>query len=669
MDKQTLYNQAKDAYYAGHEIMSDLEFDQLEEELGLENKGYVGSISNVSYTVKHPVKMGSLSKIQIKKNDKDSKMGVNFNAYLKDLQGYMDKSPNASSYEITPKFDGSSIEVVYDYYGKVKSASTRGNGEMGKDILVWYRGDYLKNSDSIMKICKNILSEDERLIVRGECLIDLGVFQDKYQNDFANPRAWVAGCIGQKWEDTPEQWDYRNDLHFVFYTFIKYNINTGAAIELKMTDIYDSPYDDSKGIGEYPDVWYVNRSMLYNNTNDIFRTIYENFAEVRKNSNYALDGFVIKPIATYRLNNFDRERPEESVAIKFLPQILKSKIIDIKWKLGKTNEWFPTAILEPVYMDGKKIQRATLHNYNYLIQHLCGIGSEVEISLAGDIIPFVYKVVSTGLNGDNIDEATYYNLPENNKIEVESLSEIKHLMVGTISDDEERLNKFLSSAKTLNLNNIGVKTAEKLWKLLYENRVSAEDMPMFNITQLFDTYSKLMIKKVLGETKSTLNILDTLDKAPYSITLAQLIESCNFTDCGKRASERIAEVIYKKNHEDYVPSEKDFAGLSGVSWKWFFDKDSEQWQILMNLAVNFAGKGENIYNRVALKNKANKSIAVILTGGPEGMTKKEWLKLHPEYTETTKWNECQILFCNDLSSTSSKMKKAQKLGIEIKLYN
>ena len=58
-----------------------------------------------------------------------------------------------------------------------------------------------------------------------------------------------------------------------------------------------------------------------------------------------------------------------------------------------------------------------------------------------------------------------------------------------------------------------------------------------------------------------------------------------------------------------------------------------------------------------------------MTGGPEGMTKKEWLTKHPEYIETTKWNECKILFCNDLNSTSSKMKKAQKLGIEIKLYN
>ena len=50
MDKKELYDKAKDAYYNGEEIMSDLEFDELEKELGLENKGYVGTHHQKSYT-------------------------------------------------------------------------------------------------------------------------------------------------------------------------------------------------------------------------------------------------------------------------------------------------------------------------------------------------------------------------------------------------------------------------------------------------------------------------------------------------------------------------------------------------------------------------------------------------------------------------------------------
>ena len=65
-------------------------------------------------------------------------------------------------------------------------------------------------------------------------------------------------------------------------------------------------------------------------------------------------------------------------------------------------------------------------------------------------------------------------------------------------------------------------------------------------------------------------------------------------------------------------------------------------------------------------------IPVIMTGSPKECgfaTKGEFLKAHPEFVETTKFDECQILFTDDLESNSSKMQKAKKLGITIKKYN
>ena len=75
MDKKQLYDQAKEAYYNGEPIMTDLEFDELEKELGLENQGYVGTHHQKSYTVKHPFIMGSLSKVQIKEDDNHNEIG------------------------------------------------------------------------------------------------------------------------------------------------------------------------------------------------------------------------------------------------------------------------------------------------------------------------------------------------------------------------------------------------------------------------------------------------------------------------------------------------------------------------------------------------------------------------------------------------------------------
>lgn len=72
-----------------------------------------------------------------------------------------------------------------------------------------------------------------------------------------------------------------------------------------------------------------------------------------------------------------------------------------------------------------------------------------------------------------------------------------------------------------------------------------------------------------------------------------------------------------------------------------------------------------------LVEESSDKIPVILTGSPKECgysTKADFLAKHPQFVETTKWNECKILFTDDLNSTSSKMEKAKKLGIEIKRY-
>ena len=103
-----LYKEAKDAYYTGEEIMSDIEFDELEEYLGLSNKSKVGARRNEKYTIKHPVLMGSLSKVQVKEN-KDGV--IDWEEIVNDIESYIFKY-NASSFIITPKYDGLSFEAV-----------------------------------------------------------------------------------------------------------------------------------------------------------------------------------------------------------------------------------------------------------------------------------------------------------------------------------------------------------------------------------------------------------------------------------------------------------------------------------------------------------------------------------------------------------------------------
>ena len=116
-EKVNLYNRCKELYYIGDKEspLTDIEFDELEKELGLENKGYIGTHHQKSYTVKHPFIMGSLSKIQVK-FDKDNT--IHFEEYIPQIKSYLNKSYGVNRddwyFEITPKYDGCSFEAVID---------------------------------------------------------------------------------------------------------------------------------------------------------------------------------------------------------------------------------------------------------------------------------------------------------------------------------------------------------------------------------------------------------------------------------------------------------------------------------------------------------------------------------------------------------------------------
>ena len=385
-DKLKLYNEAKESYYNGVEIMSDQEFDKLEKELGLENTSSVGTHHQKSYTIKHPYLMGSLSKVQIVKNDQGVVDYANFadaiNTYLKKSKKY---GESVWYCDVTPKFDGCSFEAVIGWKGNLESVSTRGDGEFGKDIKNWFAhewNNWLKSG----QVEKYLLSLDEdqhmfleKLVIRGECLIDKAKFDSKYSKDFTIPRSFVSGVINTDWENTPEQIERRKDLSWVCYDYREIYSN-GVIVELDYFDERDHLP------GEMPIQVYHNVKSIHAHT---LEDIYKFFEETRNKFGYALDGFVIKPAEPFRLQDNTRERQEDCVAVKFLPEIVKAEIIDVEWNVGKTGEYFPTAILQEVILGGKKVNRVSLHNYGWMETNRCGIGSKVEIVLSGDIIPNV----------------------------------------------------------------------------------------------------------------------------------------------------------------------------------------------------------------------------------------------------------------------------------------
>ena len=634
-EKLKLYNEAKEAYYNGVEIMSDQEFDKLEKELGLENVSYVGTHHQKSYTIKHPYLMGSLSKVQIVKDNRGVVDYVKFaeliNSYLKKSKKY---GESVWYCDITPKFDGCSFEAVIDYKGELLSVSTRGDGEFGKDIKNWFAYEWNRWCDSgKVKAYLDSLDEDQKmfldyLVIRGECLIDQDKFDSKYSKDFTIPRSFVSGVINSDWENTPEQIERRKDLSWVCYDYREIYIN-GTIIELD--------YFDERGHlpGEIPSQSY--HCVPYIDSNTLI-DIYKFFEKTRKDCGYALDGFVIKPAEPFRIQDNTRERQEDCIAVKFLPEIVKAEIIDVEWNVGKTGEYFPTAILKEVILGGKKVNRVSLHNYDWMVKNKCGIGSKVEIVLSGDIIPNVLEVFGA---------STSFNEPNDGFIDCTcELDAPLHLWKSMSENDEKHL-KFINSINTLKIDGIGEKVGEVLYNIIPED----------NIIKLMTDSNLQKIEDILGESKSTTNIINALKERRSKLSLYDVVLSLCMPNCGEKNSE-----WFVKKMSGLDPDSK---GVPTV-----VKEVSENKEIINIIEEEYMKPFSISYIEASVS--SDDKIPVIMTGSPKACgfnTKADFLKAHPEYVETSKWNECQILFTDDLDSDSSKMQKAKKLGITIKKYN
>ena len=622
MDKRELYDKAKEAYYNGEPIMTDLEFDELEKELGLENKGYVGS-KNGKYTIPHPFLMGSLAKVQIKEDDSHN---VDWSGFQEKVMTYLKKSMGYGKenwfYEVTPKYDGCSWEAVIDHNGKLVSVSTRGNGTMGVDIKVWFENEWKTNYEPyVMDYYRSALDEQsyfflKYLVVRGECLVKKSIFMDKYFGEFKMPRSFVAGVLGQDWEDSDKQKEMRDDLSWVAYDFREVYEN-GTIIELGYSKFDElSKYT----LGNRPDFIITGGSYNLN-----LNHLYDIFEKVRQNNEFALDGFVVKPGANFRLQDGGRARQEDCVAVKYLPEIVDAELIDVEWNVGKTGEYYPTGILKKIIIGGKDNDRVSLSNYGKIISEGIGIGSHLKISLAGDIIPFVYQVVSGG---------TPVSLPEDSYVDGGHLMKV-------MSDADKTYIRFINSVNVLKPDGIGEKVAHKLFEIF----------PTDNIVDFMLFENKW--KPMMDDSKSSQNIIKAIEERKKTLNLPDLIQSMGFENCG----EKNALWLAKK----FSGIEVDTKGIPTT-----IIELSEDSKFQFNVAYMQKSLGISL-----LKEESGDKIPVILTGSPKECgynTKADFLNSHPEYRETTQWDECQILFTDDLNSTSSKMEKAKKKGIKILRY-
>ena len=622
-EKLELYYQAKEAYYNGQEIMTDYEFDILEKELGLENKSEVGTKHNPSYTVKHPFIMGSISKVQI---HKDKEGNIDWNKYFTEAYKYFGDNPVI----ITPKFDGCSFEAdVFD--NAIQSISSRGDGSWGKDLTqhlaIFIPDEYIKLGG--------------HYTLRGEVLVKKDIFEKKYAEQFTNPRSFVSGVLNRDYDNIDTEFmNMISDLSIVIYDYRRFE--DGEWIDHEWTELPDSNVLPNRFL-----------TTTLKDEND-FELCYNDMNQYRHEScEYALDGIVIKPIASIRENNTTEHRPKDCVAIKFIPMLEETEVLNITWNLGKTHEFTPIIWVKPVEMDGRMVQKCSGHNIGYLREKGISIGAKIIMSLAGDIIPFMYKVTQANENGE-IPMPTEY----------ETYEDDIHLMAVLTNEDKNRI-KFLNSVTSLNIPSIGPSTAKDIYNYLKSDDTTT--MEFFNEEPKETPFNILLCspEDILfgaGGGKTGSKAQKEFSNILSNLTLTDIIKSCNFRFCGTKVAEQVANYLLNEAY--------DFSHLATEGYNWVYDNNSTQHKEI-NTILNHLGKTVDDFKiRQTEKNETiSNQIPVILTGEPNNYKSKgEFLKLNPQYRNTSSWKEVQIVFTNSLDSNTGKMKKAREKEIKIELY-
>lgn len=277
-------------------------------------------------------------------------------------------------YTVEPKFDGLSVELVYDH-GTFVRGSTRGDGNVGEDITI--------NLRTIRSLPLQLQAGTypDHLVVRGEVYMRLSDFHalnrrmtERGGDVFANPRNAAAGSLRQ----LDSQITASRPLVVTCYEVMAM---TGAVPPSHWAEL------------EILATWGLPVPSLRRRCESIEQVLafHRQTEEQRDNLPYEIDGIVVKVDRRdwqERVGVKSRS-PRWAIAFKFPPRKEITEVQDIVVSVGRTGTLTPLALLKPVEVGGVTISRATLHNADEVARKDIRIGDTVRVERAGDVIPAI----------------------------------------------------------------------------------------------------------------------------------------------------------------------------------------------------------------------------------------------------------------------------------------
>ncbi|WP_418285540.1 NAD-dependent DNA ligase LigA [Halorubrum sp. DTA46] len=305
-----------------------------------------------------------------------------------------------AAYVCEPKFDGLSVEVVYED-GEYVRAATRGDGVEGDDVTEQVR--------TIRSVPDRLRGDPPAtLAVRGEVYMPRDAFAaynealiERGEEPFANPRNAAAGTLRQLDPAVVAE----RPLDVFFFDVLEW-VTAGeeAGRDEREADA-ESPARPDTHWAELDafDAFGLRRTDRVDRVDDIEGAIEyrDRLASDRDDLNYEIDGVVIKVDdreACEALGSTARA-PRWAFAYKFPPRTATTTVEGITVQVGRTGRLTPVAELDPVDVGGVTVSRATLHNPAEIEALGVNVGDRVRIYRAGDVIPYVPEVIEKRSEG------------------------------------------------------------------------------------------------------------------------------------------------------------------------------------------------------------------------------------------------------------------------------
>ena len=393
-------------------------------------------------------------------------------------------------------------------------------------------------------------------------------------------------------------------------------------------------------------------------------TIIEQLKETANQIYYPIDGIVFKfdNIEYGKSLGFTAHHFKNAIAFKFADEVVKSKLVNIDWTIGRTGVLTPVAVFEDVELEGSIVSRASLHNIS-IMEEILGkpyYGQEVEIFKANMIIPQIKSAVKK-----SDCEAEYFEIPkvcpicgQPTTIHKENLSAI------LMCDNKDCSGKLINhldhycGKKGMDIKGLSKATLEKLINWGWVDKVS-------DIYELSNFYTYWMEKPGFGM-KSVSNILAAIQNS-RKCTLDKFIAALGIDLIGSTASKDLAN--YFKTWDNFIEAVK-----SGFH---FYDLPNfgyETHQAIINFNYDEANEIYNNYLTIDpiaetdSKNDLN-GITVVITGKLNHFKNRDEMKSAIEArggkVVGSISSKTTCLINNDINSTSAKNVSAKKLNIPI----